>query len=452
MNIIVAGCGKIGESIIGSLVSEDLNITAIDSDIDVINEITNIYDVIGVHGNTADCETLEEAGVDKAELFVAVTNSDELNMLSCFIAKRMGAKKTIARIRNPEYNDKSLSFMRSQLGLSMSINPELLAAQELFNIIKLPTNARIEYFSRSNLEMVEMKVKESSALNGMKLSELSDFCKAKVLLCLVQRGEEVYVPDGNFVLEKGDKIHITATPTEMGKMLKKTDSLQKQAKNVMILGGSMTALYLAKMLMNSGASVKIIETDRERCREICEALPKCVVINGDGAGQELLLEEGLSNVDAFVALTGMDEENILISLFASSQNIPKVVSKVNRREHVIMAEKLGLDCVVSPKDMTSNIMIRYARALKNSVGSNVETLYKLADGKAEALEFKVAEDSPVINITLKELELKTNTLIAGIIRGRKTIIPSGDDTIIPGDRVIVIAKNQKLQDLSDILK
>ena len=229
------------------------------------------------------------------------------------------------------------------------------------------------------------------------------------------------------------------------------DKIQ-QAKNVMILGGSMTALYLAKMLMNSGASVKIIETDRERCREICEALPKCVVINGDGAGQELLLEEGLSNVDAFVALTGMDEENILISLFASSQNIPKVVSKVNRREHVIMAEKLGLDCVVSPKDMTSNIMIRYARALKNSVGSNVETLYKLADGKAEALEFKVAEDSPIINITLKELQLKSNTLIAGIIRGRKTIIPSGDDTIIPGDRVIVIAKNQKLQDLSDILK
>ena len=300
--------------------------------------------------------------------------------------------------------------------------------------------------------MIEMKVRDNSALNGMKLADLNGFCKAKVLICLVQRGDEAHIPDGNFVLKAQDKIHIAATPAEMSKLLKKIGLLQKQAKSIMILGGSMTAIYLAKMLTNIGATVKIIESDRQRCREICELLPKAVVINGDGAGQELLLEEGLNNVDAFVALTGMDEENILISLFATSQNVPKVISKVNRHELASMAEKLGLDCIVSPKDTTSNIMIRYARALKNSVGSNVETLYKLIDGKAEALEFNVAPDSEVIQTPLKDLQLKSNILIAGIIRGRKTIIPSGDDMIFAGDRVIVLAGNQKLEDLSDILK
>ena len=452
MNIIVAGCGKIGESIISNLVTEELNITAIDTDTNVINDITNIYDIIGVHGNAADCETLTEAGVEKAELFVAVTNSDELNMLSCFMAKKMGAKHTIARIRNPQYNDKSIGFMRQQLGLSMSINPELFAARELFSILKLPSAAKIEYFSRSHFEMIELKIKEPSALIGLKLSDLNSFCNAKVLICLVRRDEEAYIPDGNFVLQSGDRIHITATSTEMAKFLKKAGLLQKQAKNVMILGGSMTAIYLAKMLCNAGVSVKIIENDRERCREICELIPKAVVINGDGAAQELLLEEGLNTVDAFVSLTGIDEENILMSLFASSQNVPKVISKVNRNELAIMAENLGLDCIVSPKSATADILIRYARALKNSVDSSVETLYKLADGKAEALEFIVKQDFKFISKPLKELKLKKNTLIAGIIRGRKTIIPSGDDSIELDDRIIVLAGNQRLQNLSDIIE
>ena len=238
----------------------------------------------------------------------------------------------------------------------------------------------------------------------------------------------------------------------MSKLLKKIGLMQKQAKSVMILGGSMTSIYLAKMLTNIGVSVKIIDSDRERCRELCELIPKAVVIHGDGAGQELLLEEGILEVDAFISLTGIDEENILMSLFAISQNVPKVIAKVNRPELAQMAENLGLDCIISPKETTSNIMIRYARALKNSLGSNVETLYKLIDGKAEAIEFNVLPDSKVINIPLKELTLKPNVIIAGIIRGRKTIIPSGDDCIHSGDRVIVIASNQRLEDLSDILK
>ena len=452
MNIIVAGCGKIGESIIQSLVSEDLNITTIDSDSTVIEEVTNIYDVIGVCGNVTDYETLAEAGVDKAELFVAITGSDELNLLSCIMAGKMGAKHTVARIRNPQYTERGVGFMHNKLGLSMTINPELLTAREIYNVLKLPSAAKIEYFSRSNFEILEMKVKATSPLVGMKLADVNSFCKSKMLVCLAQRGSEVFIPDGNFVLNSEDRIHITIVPSEVPKLLKQIKAVKKQSKSIMIVGGSRISVYLAKMLINSGASVKIVEANRNRCKEMCDLLPNAVIINGDGASQELLMEEGLEDIDAFVALTGTDEENILTSLFAMSKNVPTVVTKVNRKEHAQMAEDLGLDCVISPKETTSNVMIKYARALKNSVGSNVETLYKLADGKAEALEFNVVKESGVTDIQIKDLSLKPNIFIAGIIRGKKTIIPSGDDVIKVGDRVIVTSSSQKLEDLTDILK
>ena len=452
MRIIIAGCGKIGSNVLNSLTSEGHDVIALDADSSVIEEITNIYDVMAICGNCADCETLEEAGVDKAELFLAVTGSDELNMLSCFIAKKMGAGHTIARIRNPEYNDRSLGFMRQQLDLSMSINPELLAARELFNVLKLPSAVKIESFSRRNLEMIEMRLKEGSALDGVKLSELKSKYNTKVLICVVQRGENVYIPDGNFVLQSGDKIGMTAGHAEIQKLMKSLGILRKQSKNVMILGGSKTSYYLSKMLISSGASVKIIERDLERCNALCENLPQAMIIHGDGAQQELLLEEGLRSLDAFVALTGMDEENILISIYAAANSVPKVISKVNRDELALMAERLGLDSIVSPKNITSDIIVSYARALENSMGSNVETLYKIMDGRAEALEFNVHQGSKITDIPLKDLQPKSNILIAGIIRGRKTIIPGGDDVIMHGDKVIVIARDQRLQDLSDIIK
>ena len=451
MKIIIVGCGKIGITILSSLVSEGHDIVAIDANAATISEITNIYDVMGVCGNGVDSDILEEAAVAKAELFVAVTGSDELNMLSCFLAKKLGAKNTIARIRNPEYNDRSLAFMRQQLELSMSINPELLAAHELFNILKFPSAVKIETFSHRNLEMIEMRLKPDSALDGIKLHELKEKYRTKVLVCCVQREDEVYIPDGSFVLRSGDKIGLTASPAEIQKLLRAMGELQKQAKNVMLLGGSRTALYLADMLTGIGSNVKIIERDEKTCTELCEALPKAVIINGDGAQQELLLEEGLPSLDAFVSLTGMDEENILISIFAASQKVPKVISKVNRDELASMAVRLGLDCIVSPQKIIADVLVQYARALQNSLGSNVETLYKLMDGKAEALEFNVRSDFRQINVPLKELKFKSNILIAGIIRYRKTIIPAGDDVILPGDRVIVIAANQRLSDLSDIL-
>lgn len=451
MNIIVVGGGKIGLTILANLVAEGHDAVLIDNNPDKINDITNIYDVIGVCGNGADCEVLAEAGVDKAELVIATTDSDELNMLSCFLAKRMGAQYTVCRIRNPEYNDNSLSFMRKELDISMAINPELLAARELFHILKLPSAAKIETFSVRNFELIELKLKPDTLLDGMKLMDLRSKFKAKFLICAVQRGEEAYIPDGNFILKSGDKIGLTAAPTEIAKLLKEMGVLRKQAKSVMILGGSRTAYYLAKMLTAAGNSVTIIERDKKLCDELCEALPKAVVINGDGARQELLLEEGLHSVDAFVSLTGMDEENLLLASFAESQNVPKVIAKVNREELIPLAEHWGLECIVSPKKLISDKLVQYARALENSAGSSVETLYKLMDDKVEVLEFKVKSDFPRLKIAFKDLKTKPNTLVAGIVRDRKIIIPSGEDMLLADDKVVVLAANQRINKLSDIL-
>lgn len=451
MNIIIVGCGKIGVTILSSLTAEGHDVVAVDANAAVIEEIVNVYDVMGVSGNGVDYETLEEAQVSKAELFVAVTGSDELNMLSCFLAKKMGAKQTIARIRNPEYNDSSLSFVQQQLGLSMSINPELLAAQELSNLLKLPAAVKIETFSGQNFEMIELRIKQGSSLDGVKLKDLREKYRTKVLICAVQRGEHVYIPDGNFQLQSGDRIGLTASPEEIEKLLRTLGILQKRARNIMILGGSKTAYYLAKLLIEAGNTVKIIEEKEERCLELCTALPKATVIHGNGTQQELLMEEGILSQDAFVALTGIDEVNILISIFAASIQVPTVIAKVNRDELAAIAENLGLDSIISPKKTVADILVQYARALENSLGSSVETLYKLMDGKAEALEFNARGDARFLGIPLKNLKFKPNILIAGILRGRESIVPGGDDVILPGDKVVVLATNQRLQDLSDII-
>ncbi|MBE6793003.1 MAG: Trk system potassium transporter TrkA, partial [Ruminococcaceae bacterium] len=421
-------------------------------DRDVLAEVTNIYDVMGVCGNGADSDALKEAGVADAELFIAVTGSDELNMLSCFLAKRLGAKHTIARIRNPEYNDSSLNFLKQELELSMAINPESLAARELYHILKLPTAAKIETFSRGNFEMIELRLKDDSPILGVPLSELRSRYDIKFLICVVQRGDEVYIPGGNFVLQAGDHIGLTASPSEIQKLVRALGLFSKQAKSVMILGGSRTAYYLTRRLLASGSDVKIVDKDRTLCEELCLSLPKAVIINGDGTHQELLLEEGLQDMDAFVSLTGIDEQNILLSFFASAQDVPKVISKVNSPELSAMAERLGLDCVISPRKIIADVLVRYARALQNSMGSTIETLYSLMDDQVEAIEFLVQDEPSLVNIPLKDLQLKSDILIAGIIRQRKPIIPTGNDAILPNDRVVLLAARQHIQELKDILK
>ena len=452
MKIIIAGCGKIGTSVLSSLAQEGHDVTAVDKNPNVISELTNVYDVMGVCGNAVDCETLIEAGAGDCGMFVAMTDSDELNMLSCFLAKRMGAQNTIARIRNPEYNDTSLSFMRQHLELSMAINPDLRSAQEIYNILKFPSALRIETFSRRNLEMIEFRLSEDSELVGKSLVDIRKKYDAQFLICCVQRGEDVYIPSGFFTLQAGDKIGLTASQSEMEKLLKMLNAFKKQAKNIIILGGSKSAYYLAKMFESGGNSAKIIEQDEARCVELTSALPNATVIRGNGAEQELLMEEGLSSCDAFVALTGMDEENILLSIFASMQKVPKSVVKINRDELYLLAQKMGIESAISPKEITSNILVQYARALENSSGSAaVETLYKIFDGKAEALEFNVKSESKLTGVPLREIKLKPNLLIGGIMRGRRTIIPSGADMIMPNDRVIVISSGNRINDILDIL-
>ncbi len=452
MNIIVVGCGKIGTTIIESLAAEGHDVTAIDNLSPALTEITDIYDVMGVCGNGATCDVLEEAGVATSDLVVAVTGSDETNMLCCFLAREMGAQHTIARIRNPEYNDNSLGFMRKHLHLSLAINPDRMAAQELLNLLKLPSAVKVDTFSHRNFEMIELRLREKSALTGMALHELRSKFHAAFLVCVVQRGNEAYIPDGNFILQSGDKIGITASPSELQKLLREMGVLQKEARRVMILGGSRTAFYLAHLLENGGNTVTLVEKDPAMAQELSDLLPKTTVVRGDGTQQELLLEEDLTSQDALVALTGIDEENILMSIFAASLNVPKVIAKVNRDELAALAENLGLDSIVSPRKIVSDVVVRYARALQNSLGCSVETLYQLMDGKAEALEFSVRNESGVVGIPLKNLKTKPNTLIAGILRDRQTIIPSGDDAIAEGDHVIILAANQRVRDLSDILQ
>ena len=451
MKIIIVGCGKTGKAILKSMAQEGHDVVAVDRLTEVIDEITNVWDVMGVCGNGADPDVLTEAGVQDADVIVSATRSDEVNMLSCFFARRMGAKHTVCRVRDPEYIEHSLGFLKRELDLSMTINPERMAAHELFSILKTPSAAKIETFARDNFELVEIPLRDGGALCGMKLSELPSKYRTKVLVCAVRRGQEVVIPDGSFVLRSGDRIAISAVPSEIGRFLRQIGVAQKRAHDVMIVGGGQTAYYLARRLLASGSNVKIIEKNEVIAKDLCDALPAAVVIHGDGARRETLMEEGLEKQDALVTMGGIDEENILVSILAAGLGVPKIITKINRSYMADVADRLGLDSVVMPQNIVSDALVQYVRALQNSMGSNVETLYKVMDGKAEALEFNVRENPKLTGIPLKEMKLKSNILLAAIVRERRTIVPGGDDVILPNDKVIVISAGNRLQDLADII-
>lgn len=450
MRVIIVGCGKIGRTIIDSMADEHHDIMAIDINPQVIQDITNTYDVMAVCGNATSKEMLAQADVAKADLFIAVTESDEVNMLSCFLAKRMGASYTVARVRETEYTEDGVDFLSKQLELSMALNPELLAAEWLFDTLKLPSAVSVETFAGKKFQLLEMSVKEKSPLTGATLADIRKKCPVQFVACVVQRDDKAYIPNGMFALAEGDKVAFMVKRSDTHKFLKSIGMLQKQGRNVILLGASTIAYYLAKMLSATGYDVTIIEKDEERCKEIADILPSNAnIIFGDGMSQDLLWEEGIRSTDAFVALTGNDEENILISFYAMSQNVPKVIAKVSHNEMSSLAEKLGLDCIVAPRKIVANVLTRYARALNNTLKSKVETMYSLMDDKAEALEFAVLPDCSLVGKTLKELQLKPNILIAGITRNKETIIPTGDDKILEGDSVIVISTDVHLYDLSD---
>lgn len=453
MRVIVVGCGKIGKSVLDSMADEHHDIVAIDNDPEVISYVTNTYDVMAVCGNATSRELLNAAQVSKCDLFIAVTQSDEVNMLSCFLAKKMGARHTVARIRESEYNEEGLAFLTKQLELSMALNPEQLTAESFFDLLKLPSAVSVDNFAGKKIQILELILRENSKLCNVVLSDLRKKCPAEFLVCAVKRGNETFIPNGAFCLQAGDRVAFMVKRSDSHKFLKAIGLVQKQGRDVMILGGSSTAYYLAKLLSANNYSVKVIEKDESRSVEFAEKVSENVtVICGDGMNQDILWEEGIQSTDALVALTGKDEENILISFYAISQQVPKVISKVNHNELAVLAEKLGLDCVVSPQKIVANVLTRYARALNASGESKMETLYSLMDGNVEALEFAVLPDCSLIGVPLKNLELKNNLIIAGIIRGKESIVPSGEDVILEGDRVIVVATQSHLYDLSDVLR
>lgn len=452
MKVVIIGDGKVGSTITRQLSGEGHDIIVIDSNNSVLTNATNTMDIISVEGNGASIAVQKRAGVDDADLLIAATSADEVNMLSCLVGKKLGVANTIARVRNPEYFEQ-INMLKDDLGLSMAVNPEFAAATEISRLLRFPSALKMELFARGRVELVEIKIAPHSVLNGMPLWAIYKEFQVKVLVCAVQREGKVYIPNGEFILQAGDKINLTAPHLEITKFFRTIGIFRTGVKSVMIIGGGRVAYYLAKELIALHTRVKIIEKDYKRCEMLCEMLPEAIIIHGDGTDKELLQEEGLEKTDALVCLTGMDEENIVVSLYAKARKVSKVIAKINKISFDEILDNLDIDGFISPKTIAANNIVRYVRAMQNSVGSsNVETLHKLINEQIEALEFKVREKSPVVGIPLKDLKTKDELLVATIIRGSRVIIPGGNDSIEIGDNVIIITTNKKLMDLKDILK
>ncbi len=450
MKIIVVGCGKVGATITEQLSMEGHDISVIDVNSRVVEQVANSVDVLGIVGNGASHIVQKQAGVDDADLLIAATDSDELNLLCCLIAKKAGGCNTIARVRNPVYNAE-IGFIREELGLSLTVNPEYAAAAEAARVLKFPSAIKIDIFARGKVEMLKIVIPKDSVLDGCKLMDIQKKTRAEVLVCAVERGNDVWIPDGSFKLQEGDTISIVASQSNTKEFVERIGLKSKRVSNTMIVGGGKVAYYLAQQLINSGIRVKIIEKDRARCEELCDLLPKAVIINADASNQDFLLEEGIANCESFVTLTGMDEENLFLSLFAQHCSKAKVITKVNRIAFDDIIHEMNLGTIIHPKYITAEYILRYVRAMQNSIGSNVETLYNIIENKVEALEFLIQDDAPVVGIPLSKLRTKKNVLIACIYRKGEVIIPNGNTEIKVGDRVIIVTSEMGFGDIRDIM-
>ncbi len=452
MNIIIVGCGKVGRKLAERLSCEkDNDITVVDLSNNAVEDLINQYDIMGVIGNGANFDTLMEAGIKNADILIAVTGSDELNLLTCLIAKKTGNCQTIARVRNPEYS-KELNLFKEDLGLAMIINPEQTAASEMARLLRFPSAIQIDTFAKGRVEILKFKIPESSDLDGLKIADVMKKLNCDILVCGVERADEAFIPGGDFVLKSGDFVSFVATIKNATYFFKKIGIKTNSVKDAIIVGGGDTALYLAKQLLQTGISVKIIEQNPKRCDELCQYLPKATIINGDGTETQLLSEEGIKDAQSFISLTNIDEENIMLSLFAKTKTDGKVITKINRIEYDDVINSLELGTTVYPKNITAEYIVRFVRAKRNSIGSNIETMHIILDGKAEALEFRIGEKSPVSDISLEKMRIKKNVLIACINRNGKIIIPRGHDSIKYGDTVIVVTTNTGFKDISDILE
>ena len=450
MDIIIAGDGKVGSTLARQLSAEGHDVTLIDSDLHVLNTSVERYDLMGVHGNCASKSVLLRAGVMEAELLIAATSADEINLLCCTTAHGLNPKlHTIARIRNPEYADQ-IHDMRDVFGLSLTVNPEKQAAQEIERLLKYPGFLRRDIFAKARAEIVELRIDNKSKLRDVSLMEMNAIVKCKVLVCAVLRDGKAVAPKGNFVLREGDRIFVTAPTNNLATLLKNLGIVTRRVRNVILCGGGRVSYYLASLLEKDGMNVQIIESDRNRCTELATLLPDTTIIHGDGTDQDLLNSQGLSQCDALVSLTGVDELNMIMSLYGMKQNVPLVITKLSRMDNRSIVDSLSLGSVVCPKELCCNTIVRYVRAMQKQTGAAL-SLRTIADGQAEAIEFLVDKHTRNCGIPLKQLKLKSDVLVAMINRGAYTEIPSGDSYFRAGDSVVVVTSGQgTLQDLNDI--
>ncbi|MBR2459685.1 MAG: Trk system potassium transporter TrkA [Clostridia bacterium] len=451
MNIIIVGCGRVGETLAEQLNGEGNNVTVVDVEPSRVNTISAKYDIMGVTGNGAMLSVLSEAGINNADLMIAVTGSDELNLLSCVVAKKIGNCHTVAQVKNPVYSSE-IQYLQSELGISMVINPELAAAREISRVLRFPSALNIETFAKGKVEMLKFRVPEGCALDGMSVKDVIVDLKCDVLICTVERGNEAFIAKGDFVFREKDVVSMIASPKKAHHFFNKIRYSSGAVKTAMILGGGNITHYLCDELSNTGIGIKVIEDDMAMCDALADALPDITVINHDETDRDILLEEGLKTVGAFVALTEIDEENIFLSLFAKGVGCNKIVTKINRVDFDDVTQRLDLDSTIYPKNITADMIVRYVRAMKNAKGSNVETLYNVIKGEVEAAEFIIREGFTALNTPISQLSLKDNVLIASIIRNNKVIIPRGNDVILPGDAVVIVSKTLALHDITDILK
>lgn len=452
MNIIIAGCGKVGGVLAEQLCREGHDITVIDQRSEVVQRVTNVADVRGIVGNGASYNIQKDAGIEKADLLIAVTNADEVNLLCCLIAKKAGGCQTIARVRNPVYYQ-DVHHIKEELGLSMIINPEWAAAMEIARLLRFPSAIEIDAFAKGRIELLRCRIDASNPLCRKQIKNITELSRCEVLICIIERDQQVLIPDGDMELRENDTISIVASPINASRFFRLIGIETNQVKNTMIIGGGKISFYLARKLSEMGIEVKIVEKSREHCEELCELLPKAMIICGDGTDQELLAEEGLADAEGFAALTNMDEENVMLSLYAKSMSKAKKITKVNSSTYDSIISTLDIGSVIHPKHITAESILQYVRAMQNSIGSNVETLYRLVEGRAEALEFVIRERGNVTDVPLQNLELKSNLLVCAIHRNGKIIIPKGQDCLQVGDSVVIITTNcNGMRDICDILK
>lgn len=449
MKIIVLGCGKIGRSIAAQLAEEnEHDITLIDRNPAKLTAITSALDVAGVIGSGVDYEAQLEAGVEDADLLIAVTAQDEINLLSCLIARKAGNCSTIARVRNPDYG-RGLNFIREELGLSMTINPELTAAREISRLLRFPSAIKAETFAKGRVEMFQLRIPEHSSLHEMPVSDLRHRILADALVAIIERDGKSEIPSGSTVLHTGDLVTVLVPPEHASAFFRKAGVPDDRIRSTMLVGGGKIGYFVAKQLLKSGMDVKIIERDFQRCEFLSERLPRATIIQADGTDRDVLMEEGLAEAESFASLTDIDEENILLSLYAGTQTRGKVITKVNRVDYGGLVSTLNVGSVIYPRDITATAILRYVRAMQNTLGSNVETLYQLRG--AEALEFRVRGESSLTQVPIEQLRLRPGLLIACINRRGEIILPYGRDVILPGDTVIVVTTNTGLKDLHDIV-